>query len=80
MTENLPPISSGITKVSYPSLSAIAFNVPRALSVVATIRLLASSLPYFSSMNCFNRRNANAVSVVVPDLEITFTQTSLSAI
>ena len=38
ITENLPPISSGITKVSYPSLSAIAFNVPRALSVVATIR------------------------------------------
>ena len=80
ITEKRPPISSGITNVSYPSLSAIVFNVPLALSVVATIRLAASSLPYFSSINCFSKRNAKAVSVVVPDFEITFTATSLSLI
>ena len=79
MTEKRPPISSGITNVSYPSLSAKAFNVPLALSVVAIIRFFASS-PYFSSINCFKIRKANAVSVVVPDLEITFTVTSLSLI
>ena len=78
ITEYLPPISSGITNVSYPSLSANAFNVPRALSVVAMIRSLHSSLPYFFSMNSRNTRKASAVSVVVPDLEITFITTLLS--
>ena len=80
ITEKRPPISSGMTNVSYPSLSAIAFKVPLALSVVATIRLQASSFPYFSSINCFKKRNAKEVSVVVPDLEITLTHTSLSLI
>jgi len=33
-TENLPPISSGIIKVSYPSVSANFLRAPFALSVV----------------------------------------------
>ena len=48
-TENLPPTSSGTTKVSYPSASANVFKAPFALSVVAYILFLASSFPYFFS-------------------------------
>ena len=70
-TENLPPTSSGITNVSYPSSSANFFNAPFTLSVVAYILFLASAFPYFSSI-CFLRTlKAIAGSVVVPDLEIT---------
>ena len=49
-TENLPPTSSGITKVSYPSASAKVFKAPFLASVVAYILFLASSFPYFFSM------------------------------
>ena len=61
------------------SVFAIMLFVSAVISVVAIIRFLASS-PYFSSINCFKIRNAKAVSVVVPDLEITLTVTSLSLI
>ena len=36
-TENLPPTSSGITNVLYPSWSASCLRTPIFLSVVATI-------------------------------------------
>ena len=49
-TENLPPTSSGITKVSYPIVSAKFFNAPLDLSVVAYILDLAPSTPYFFSI------------------------------
>ena len=39
-TENLPPTSSGTTKVLYPSCSAICLRIPVFLSVVATIFFL----------------------------------------
>ncbi len=79
-TENLPPTSSGIINVSYPSLSASVLSAPLALSVVANILSLAPSLPYLSSNILLNVLNAIAVSVVVPDFEITFTLKSLSFI
>ena len=79
-TENLPPTSSGTTKVSYPSASAKDFKAPFALSVVANILFLASSFPYFFSKYALNILNAIAGSVVVPDLDITFTDTSLPSI
>ena len=75
-----PPISSGTTNVSYPSSSASDFNAPRALSVVAKILSFAPSLPYFSSSNSLKIRNAIAGSVVVPDLEITFTEKSFPVV
>ena len=79
-TENRPPTSSGITKVLYPSSSANVLNAPFLASVVAYILLLASSFPYFFSRKSLNTLNAIAGSVVVPDLDITFIDTSLSFI
>ena len=80
ITENLPPISSGITKVSYPCSSASCLRAPLFASVVAYILLAASSFPYFFSNMSLNILNAIAGSVVVPDFEITFTETSLPSI
>ena len=71
-TENLPPTSSGITNVSYPSSSASFLSAPRDLSVVANILLLASSFPYFASICFLKTLKAIAGSVVVPDFEIIF--------
>ena len=76
-TEKRPPTSSGITNVSYPSASARFLRVPLALSVVQKILSLAFSLPYLSSTSFLNTLKARAGSVVVPDLEITFTEKSL---
>ncbi|MPN22420.1 hypothetical protein SDC9_169803 [bioreactor metagenome] len=76
-TEYLPPTSSGITKVSYPSVSAKDFSAPFDLSVVAYILSFASSLPYFFSNNSLNILNAIAGSVVVPDFDITLTDISI---
>ena len=42
------------------------------------MRSRAPSLPYFSSSICLKMRKATAGSVVVPDLEITFTEKSRS--
>ena len=79
-TENLPPILSGITNVSYPSSSDNIFNAPLSLSVVTYILLLASSIPYLFSNISLNILNAIAGSVVVPDFDITFIEKSLSPI
>ena len=78
ITENLPPISSGITKVSYPCSSANCLSAPFLASVVAYILFAASSFPYFFSNKSLNILNAIAGSVVVPDFDITFTEKSLS--
>ena len=72
ITENLPPISSGTTKLSYPSALASSLRAPFFLSVVAKILSFASFLPYFSSKASFRTLKAMAGSVVVPDFEITF--------
>ena len=69
-TEKRPPTLSGITNVSYPSLSASVLRAPLALSVIATMRSLASALPTCSSSKAFRIRKAIAGSVVVPLLEI----------
>ena len=79
-TEYLPPILSGITKVSYPSSSASFLNAPFCLSVVTYILFLASSIPYFVSKISLNILNAIAGSVVVPDFDMTFIDISLSPI
>ena len=42
------------------------------------MRLRAPSLPYFSSSRALKMRKATAGSVVVPDLEMTLTEKSLS--
>ena len=76
-TEYLPPTLSGITKVSYFSLSASCFKAPFSLSVVTYILLLASSKSYFASNSSLNILNAIAGSVVVPDFDITFIEKSL---
>ena len=70
-TENLPPTSSGITKLSYPSASANCFNAPFFLSVVTYILFLASLIPYFPSRISLKILKAIAGYVVVPDLDIT---------
>ena len=62
--------------VSYPSSSANFLSAPFDESVVAYILLLASSFPYFFSKNSLNILNAIAGSVVVPDFDITFIDTS----
>ena len=79
-TENLPPTSSGIINVSYPSSSDTCFNAPFLASVVAYILFAASSFPYLFSKNSFKTLKAIAGSVVVPDFDITFNDTSLSFI
>ena len=79
-TENLPPTSSGIINVSYPSSSDTCFNAPFLASVVAYILFAASSFPYLFSKNSFKTLKAIAGSVVVPDFDITFSYTSLSFI
>ncbi len=76
----LPPILSGIVNVSYPSISAKDLKSPLSLFVVIYILSLAFSLPYLSSINAFNKLKAIVGSKVVPDLEITFIDTSLSFI
>ena len=75
-TEYLPPTLSGITNVSYFSFCANVFNAPFFLSVVTYILFLASSSPYFDSINSLNILKAIAGSVVVPDLDITFIEKS----
>ena len=70
-TENLPPTSSGIMNVLYPSISERLLNAPLDLSVIAIILEALSVLPYFFSMWLFNILKATAGSVVVPDFEIT---------
>ena len=80
ITENLPPMSSGITKVSYPCSFANCLRAPLLASVVAYILLAASSFPYFFSNISLKILNAIAGSVVVPDLDITFTETSFPSI
>ena len=75
-TEYLPPILSGITNVSYFSFVASFFKAPSFLSVVTYILFLASSKPYFDSINSLNILNAIAGSVVVPDFDITFIEKS----
>ena len=57
-------------------MSANPFNAPLSLSVVANILSLAPSTPYFFSMKSLNILKAIAGSVVVPDLDITLTETS----
>ena len=79
-TEYLPPTLSGIINFSYPSLSANVFKAPFSLSVVAIIRVIASSLPYLYSAISLKILNAIEVSVVVPDLEIQLIANSLSLI
>ncbi len=77
-TEYLPPTSSGITKVLNPYSSESFFNAPFFASVVAKILFFKFSFPYFFSVSASRLLNASAGSVVVPDLEITFTENSLS--
>ena len=79
-TVNLPPTLSGITNVSYPISFDNPFNAPLSLSVVTNILSLASSAPYFSSIYFLNNLKAIAGSVVVPDLDITFTEISIPSI
>ena len=76
-TEYLPPMLSGITNVSYSSSFANFFRAPFSLSVVMYILFLASSIPYFDSINSLNILKAIAGSVVVPDFDITFIDISL---
>ena len=71
-TENLPPTSSGIINVSYPSSSDTCFNAPFLASVVAYILFAASSFPYLFSKNSFKTLKAIAGSVVVPDFDIPY--------
>ena len=66
--EYLPPMSSGTTKVSYPSCVARLRNAPFLASVVANILSAACSL-YFVINNSLLSLKAMAGSVVVPDFE-----------
>ena len=50
-TENLPPTSSGTTKVSYPSSVANPFKTPFALSVVKRINEFASEASERNDLN-----------------------------
>ena len=69
-------MSSGTTKVSYPSCVARLRNAPFLASVVANILSAAFSW-YFFINNSLQSLKAMAGSVVVPDFEITFTEKSL---
>ena len=73
-------MSPGIISFLYPCSFANLFNAPLPESVVVIILSFAPSTPYFFSIVSFKIRKAIAGSVVVPDLEITFKQTSLPLI
>ncbi len=77
ITEYLPPISSGTTNVLYFFKSDMLFKAPLNWSVTTNIRLFDSA-PYFSSIKFLKILNDSAVSIVVPDFEITIIHTFFS--